>query len=270
MTDANGLLRLLGDIESAVIQLASAPAVREVGSHAVGRSVPRSRPPIDLGVLDALAEVRDTLRSRARLVWTEIDEQALTDDQLDPGPDNDSDLAVLRYLRARVSFVASRPWADEAETELRSLRALLQRQPGSPLWREVVERIDCTRCHVGVVAVRIVAAGDSVETTAQCGYCGWLPAEQALEEARIDQARHVDWMPAETVVTTLAARGMDVTAEQIRGFGDRKVIERRTFNGRRHYRAEDVANRVRRLRRLADQAAERHGCDSPATVRVSG
>lgn len=255
MTDPNRLLRLLADIETALHALGRQPARREIGSHARTPGKPGSRPPASIEVIDARTEIPAQLRSWARLVWEERDAQATTDAQLDTGPVDDSDRAVIAWLRTRAAWIAAQPWADELHTELRAQRARLQRLPGSPLWAEVTDTTPCTQCD-GWVITRLRDIAGRPEWSSICDTCHARYDDAALLRARLDQADRLPWTTAAALVDTLAGQGLTVTVEQVHNWGDREQVARRLLDGHRRYLLADVRPRAEQAQRWARTRAQ--------------
>lgn len=258
---ANHLLRLLNDIERAVVFLSAQPAVREVGSQARNPNRPGSREPISLDLIDVCAEVPAMLTSWVRLVWEERDAEATDDAGLDVGPDGVAITQLCRWLRQRVTWIARRPWVDELGTELGGLRHRLQRAPGSPLLRDTTSRVVCPKCGETVI-VRAQDRGTYVEWVARCTGCHQSLTEAAVDDARLQSMRRLNWRTAAEIVDALGSEGFAVTATQIRKWGDRGHIAndpdhdpRRVGDKPRRFLPEQVRERVRPAQRHAQVRA---------------
>ena len=270
MTDitANRLLSLLADIESALPALAAQPAVREIGSQVASGAAFGSRPPGDLSVLELVWSASNQAVLPKLLSWAVMIAEERRDLGSDDGGPADGELpAVCAYLRQRIGFVVTQPWADELEAEWSDMRAQLRRAPGSPLYREVIERTRCLsvihdvaggRDCPGTIETRVRDHGAGVEVTSRCRTCGRVYDDQAMALARAEQDEQLNLVTAEEAVARLFKHGLTVTEPQIRQWSTRGALARREFRGqRRTYDLIEVARLARRAPVNSDTRRDR-------------
>jgi hypothetical protein len=212
---ASRLLSLLTDIERAIVELSSKPAIREVGSQVASGGAFGSKPPGDLRVLDLLIPGSNQAIVPMLLSWAVMIRDERTDAGLDDAGPSDADLATLcTYLRQRVGFVVTQSWANELHDAWTSARGVLAAMPGSPLHREVIQRTACIavihdvksgRNCAGVVETRVTGNHDGTATvTSRCRTCGTVYDDAALAAAvqRQDDElmARAEWITADEAV----------------------------------------------------------------------
>ncbi len=213
----NHLLHLINDIERATTFLAAQPATREIGSHIRSGNKPGSREPVSLELLDAKREIPEAIGTMADKVYSERIKAGVS--QIGDGTED----SAFLYLRSQAAWTATQPWADDLTAELTDLRHRLQRIPGSPLLRPTIERVACPNCG-DVVIVQAHDRGAHIEWAARCTGCHQSLTDTAVEKAKTQSLRRLNWRPAAEIVDTLRTEGLHVTPTQIRTWADRGHI----------------------------------------------
>lgn len=217
----NHLLHLLGDIERAVVFLAANPARREIGSQARNPNRPGSQEPISLDVVDAKREIPDAIGEIADRVYRE----RIISGAAQHGDGTED--SAFTFLRVRAAWIVGQPWAPEIFDQLLDLRSQVARLPGSPLFREVVERMPCEHCDTGQVLTRLRQIGQRLEWSSRCETCGTSYNDKALQAAKAAQLDKLEWVTATAARDAMKAAGTPVTKPQVRGWGTRGVVRRR-------------------------------------------
>jgi hypothetical protein len=264
--DPNRLLALLRDIESATETLDGKPAVREIGEQVRSGSAFGSRPPVALDVLDLLDPrsnrsvlavlVESCLAIHERRVIDGLDAERLSEFTMP---------AACRYLRGQIAYVVTTTYAETLVADWSALRNRLAGAPGSPLFREVLERTPCInvvhdvvggRSCVGMIETRVsVIHGrdrEQVVVTSRCDACGRIYTDEAMARAHADQDAAVNLVTAAEAVERLNNLGLTVTTSQIRQWGVRGTVEKRRLRGaERTYNLTELARVARSSRNRA-------------------
>jgi len=281
--DPNQLLKLLGDIELALIHLAARPAVREIGSHVRSGSRPGSMPPGDLRVLDLLDErSRDAIIPKLIELAEHLHDKAV-DAGLDDTPPATGDLTtVCRYLRAHAAYAVTTDLGQVMLTELTEMRRTLVAMPGSPLWREVIERTPCIsqvydvaggRNCVGTIETKIVEVDGKVDVRSRCDACGRIYVEDAMTRAKLNQEAAVLHVTIPEAIQRLAAGTppLVVTESNIYNWTHRGAVEQvRDSDGLRLTRDGKPLYDLDHIKRFAERAERSRQQRATRTVTAPG
>lgn len=251
---ANHLLHLINDIERAVTFLTAQPAVREIGSQARNPNRPGSREPVSLSLIDAMREIPDAIGEIADRVY----KQRIIDGIAHHGDGTED--SAFTFLRTRAAWIAQQPMAQEITAELAELRHKAQSAPNSPLVGPMTQRVVCPECG-NTVIVQAHDRGTHIEWDARCVACHRSFTETAVDKAKADSLRRLDWRSAAEIVDTLRTEGLRVTAPQIRTWADRGHIahdgddpDRETTDPRR-FLLDQVRDRAQPAQRHAQVRA---------------